>query len=261
MNTLALVKYSLDVAEIRVDASARALRLRGVPERFGDTDKMVVEAAVRVKEESGGTVRLICFGPSEARAAAKDLLAMGADEATIIEDPFSGSLDPALVVRIIERAIHEYPQFDLIVAGFASDDGYSHQTAGRIAERLSLPFVSYVREVSVDDDGVTMVRDLEDCLETVRVGTPAVISIAEESLEPRRVTLLQAMKAQKIPITFWSLEDLALDAEEIDSARTTHEIERRAVVVQRRQQVLKRGSLAELADGFIDLLLEEEALK
>jgi electron transfer flavoprotein alpha/beta subunit len=61
VKSLALVKYSLDVGEIKVAAGTHDVRLSGVPRRFGDLDKSVVEAAVRVKEACGGTTEVMCF--------------------------------------------------------------------------------------------------------------------------------------------------------------------------------------------------------
>jgi len=260
MKSIALVKYSLDVAEIRVDAATQEMRLRGVPERFGDIDKSVVEAAVRVKEVAGGTVHLLCFGPTAARTAVKDLLAMGADDATIVDDPFRGALEGALVARILETAIRRYGEFDLVFAGFASDDGYTHQTPGRLAERLGLPLVSYAHDVGVEEKGVRVVRELEDCLETVLIHLPAVISIGEQAVEGRRVTLLEAMKAQKKPLTLFSLDDLGFDVEALEHVRTMHELDRHGIVVQRKQQMLEGSSLESLADALIDQLVIDEIL-
>ena len=48
MKILTLIKYSLDVAEIKVDPATKALRMSGVPEKVGNIDKNVVEAAVRL---------------------------------------------------------------------------------------------------------------------------------------------------------------------------------------------------------------------
>ena len=155
MKILALVKYSLDVAEIKVNAATHALRMTGVPRRFGSLDKGAVEVAVRLKEASDAVVEILCFGPSDARGAAKDLLAMGADEATVVEDPYDGAADAAVAVRVLEAAIRKRGPFDLLICGFASDDGYSHQTGARLAERLALPFVSYACEIRLEDGPAT----------------------------------------------------------------------------------------------------------
>ena len=144
---LSLAKYSLDVAEIKVDPVTHSLRIGGAPLRFGDLDKGAVEAAVRLKEATGATVEVLCFGPPSAPSAVRDLLAMGADEATIVEDPYDGSADGAVAARVLAAAIVKRGPFDVIICGFASDDGYSFQTGPRLAEALGLPLVSYACKI------------------------------------------------------------------------------------------------------------------
>jgi electron transfer flavoprotein alpha/beta subunit len=261
LKILALVKYSLDSAEIRVDATTHALRLAGVPERFGDLDKGAVEVAVRLKETNDAVVEVLCLGPAAARRSAKDVLAMGADEATVIEDPFAGAAEAAVAVRVLEAAIRKRGPFDLIVCGFASDDGYSHQTGPRLAERLGLPFVSYVREVSIEGTTLLADRDLEDGTQAVSVALPAVVSVAEEAFVPRRVTLLQAMKAQKKPLNAWTLDqDLALSRETLEGLFRSTLVSEAGVVVDRKRQVLRGPDLTDVADRFIDALVGEGVL-
>jgi electron transfer flavoprotein beta subunit len=257
---IVLVKYSMDVAEIRVDPATCSLRMAGVPKRFGELDKSAVEAAVRLKESADAFVHVLCFGPAVARSSVKDLLAMGADEATVIEDPYEGSADAAVVVRVLEAAARKCGPFDLILCGFASDDGYSFQTGPRLAERLDVPFVSYASQLSIDSGAVVADRDLEDRVQTVSVPLPAIVSVAEEAFVPRAVTLLQAMKAQKKPANLASLEDFGLAREGLEATGGYSPVEESGIVVNRGRRVLKGGDLARLADEFIDVLLSEQIL-
>jgi electron transfer flavoprotein beta subunit len=261
MKIVVLVKYSLDVAEIRVDPATRALRMSGVPQRFGDLDKGAVEAAVRLKETTADVlVEVLCFGPPEARGAAKDLLAMGADSATVVEDPYGGSAEAAIAVRVIEAALRKTAPFDLVLCGFASDDGYSYQTGPRLAERLGLPFVSYASQINLDRGALVADRDLEDGIQTVSAPLPVVVSVAEEAFVPRSVTLLQAMKAQKKPTSVLSLADLGLSTEALEGVGGYRLLAETGTVVSRRQRLLKGGDVTELADQFIDALVDEEVL-
>ena len=75
---------------------------------------------------------------------------MGADEATVIDDPYSGAPTgprrPGARGRISDSA----GPSTSIICGFASDDGYSYQTGPRLAERLDLPLVSYVSAGTIE---------------------------------------------------------------------------------------------------------------
>ena len=64
MKILALIKYSLDTAEIKVNPATKELLMTGVPAKIGNIDKNVVEAAVQLKEAAGGTLQALSFGPA-----------------------------------------------------------------------------------------------------------------------------------------------------------------------------------------------------
>ena len=236
MNILVLIKYSLDVAEIKVDAATHELRMAGVPEKIGNIDKNAVEAAVRLKETAGGTVQALCLGPIAARDAFKDVLAMGVDEVTLIEDAFGGQADAAVIASILEAVILKRGPFDVIMCGFASDDGYTYQVGPRLAERLNLPLISYTRSISVADGTLKADRDLEDRLQTVTVALPALISIAEEAFPPRRTTLMDALKAKKKPVNVWHIDaELSLDRAALEAGSRVAAVAQTGVVVQRKQ--------------------------
>ncbi|HEX7974414.1 MAG TPA: electron transfer flavoprotein subunit beta/FixA family protein [Anaerolineales bacterium] len=262
MKILVLLKYSLDVAEIKVDPATRELRLAGVPEKVGNIEKNVVEAAVKLKESAGGTVQGLTFGPAVAKDGFKDVLAMGVDEVFLIEDPFKGKADPTAVVQVLDAAIRKLGPFDLVLCGFASDDGYTYQVGPRLAERLGLPLVSYARRLSVDGAALTADSDLGEWLETVQTPLPALVSVAEEAFPPRRTTLMDAIKAKKKPVNIWSVEtDLGLTPSALNASGQVESTEEVGVVVQRKKQIWKSTNMPELADRLIDALVAENVLK
>jgi electron transfer flavoprotein beta subunit len=258
---LALVKYSIDASEVRVDPATGALRLANVPRRFGDIDKNVIEAAVRVKESAGGSVGIVCVGPPGAVAGLKSVMAMGVDDAVIVEEPFAAVPDRGVVVRILEAAVGVGEPYDLLMCGFASDDGYSGQVGPRLAERLGLPFVSYARDIRTTDAALEVDQDYGDRVRIVRCALPAMVAVAEESFPPRPITLLQAMKAQKRPLRMLKIEeDLGLSAAALQDGQALTEVSRRGVVVPRRQVMLTGQNTAELADRLIDALVQEDVV-
>jgi electron transfer flavoprotein beta subunit len=262
MKILALIKYSLDVAEIKVEPTTKELRMAGVPERIGNIDKNVVEAAARLKEATGASLQALCIGPQSARDSFKDVLAMGVDEIFLVEDPFMGAADGRVVAGILEAAIRKLGPFDLILCGFASDDGYTYQIAPRLAERMSLPLVSYVRRLSLDGGQLQADRDLEDSLQSVAAPLPALASIAEEAFPPRRTTLMDAIKAKKKPVNIWRVEaDLGISPAELEKFSGFESFSQTGVIVQRKQKMLKAGTMPELADQLIDALLQENVVK
>ena len=261
MKILALIKYSLDVAEIKVDTATKELRMAGVPEKVGNMDKNVVEAAVQLKEKAGGTLFGLSLGPAAAREGFREVLAIGVDEIALVEDPFGGKADASIAVSVLEAAINKFGPFDLIVAGFASDDGYTYQVGPRLAERLNLPLVSFARQLSVQDGKIQADRDLDDHQERVEVSLPAVVTVAEEAYPPRRTTLMDALKAKKKPVNVMSIGDLGLDQAALEQNSKINLADQQGIVVHRKQQIIKGASMQEMADKLIDILLQENVLK
>ncbi len=262
MKILTLIKYSLDISEIKVDPTTKELRMAGVPAKIGDIDKNVVEAAVRLKEVSGASLQALSFGPATARESFKDVLAMGVDEVCLIEDPFAGAADGTMVVRVLETAIRKMGPFDLIMCGFASDDGYTYQVGPRLAERLDLPLVSYACQISLSDGKLQADRNLEDSLQTVEVSLPALVSIAEEAFPPRRTTLMDAISAKQKPVNVWQVEtELDLSPVELQNMSSIVSTSQVGVVIHRKQTIFKDKTSVELADQLIDALLQENILK
>ena len=261
MKILVLIKYSLDISEIKVDPASHALRLEGVPEKIGQVDRNAVEAALRLKVNPDDLVQVLCLGPEAAKDGFRDVLAMGADEATLVIDPFGGQAEAGTAVRILEAAIRKLGVFDLILCGFASDDGYTYQTGPRLAERLDLPLVSYARSLSISDGLLKADRDLEERIQTVEAPLPALVSIAEEAFPPRRTTLLDALKAKKKPVNIWTVEaSLGLSPAGLENKLEQEMLSQTGIVVLRKQQMFKGLAPAEMADQIINALVQDGIL-
>jgi electron transfer flavoprotein beta subunit len=259
---LTLLKYSLDVAEIKVDPASYEIKLAGVPLKIGNIDKNVVEAAAQLKEAFGGELLGLSYAPASARESYRDVLAMGIDEVTLVEEVPGAQIGAASVVKILEAAIRKMGQFDLVMCGFASDDGYSYQVGPRLAYRLGLPLLSYVRKIKLEDGSLIADRDLDDSVETIRLSPPAVVSVAEEAFPPRRTTLMDALKAKKKPVHVWKVaDDLGLSIDELCSNSEAEIISQKGIVVKRKQNILKGEDMSSLADSFLDALVEEGILK
>jgi electron transfer flavoprotein beta subunit len=196
-----------------------------------------------------------------AKEGVKDVLAMGVDEVFLLEDPVKGQVEAGFVVRVLESAIRKLATFDLVMCGFASDDGYTYQVGPRLAERLGLQLVSFLQRISLEGGKLRAECNLDEYLETVTTPLPALLSIAEEAFPPRRITLMDAIKAKKKPVNIWSVAgDLGLDPGELAAASRVQTAEQVGVNVQRKQQVWKNEPATVLADRLIDALLAEDVI-
>lgn len=252
------IKQSLDVTQLKVDAATRRLITTGVPRKISDFDKNALEEAIRLREKLGGEVIVATVGLEEAKTELREALAMGADKAYLLSDPsFEGS-DTLAISRILTEAIKKMGPFDLILCGEASIDSFTGQVGSRLAERLNIPQVTYVRKFSLNGDLVVAERSLEDCYEMVKAKLPALLTVTGEINEPRVISLLAIMKASKKDLTIWNAEDLNISKEGVGEAGSAIQVvEILAPKVERKKVVIKAETAEEVAEKLAKTLLQE----
>jgi len=185
---------------------------------------------------------------------------MGVDEVVLVADPFSGEAEGGVAVRILEAALDRLGPVDVVVCGFASDDGYSQQVPPGSRSAMCLPHLANVRSLTVEGGTLTADRNLEDRVEMVSAPLPVLVSVDEEAFPPRRTTLMDALKAKQKPVHSWDVEvDLGLATADLEAVAHVSEVRVHGVVVKRRQEVLTGSDMGDLADRFIDALVEAGA--
>jgi len=252
------VKQAVDVSQLKVDTTTRKLITVDAPRKISDFDKNALEEAIRLKEKLGGEVLTLTVGPEDAKTTAREALAIGADKAYVICDSAFENSDTLATSHILAEAIKKIGQFDLILCGEASIDSFSAQVGPRLAERINIPQVTYVRKLSLDGDVLTAERSLEDAIETVRTKTPALVTVTREINEPRIPSLMAIMKASKKEVVIWKAADLNLAKEKVGEAGSALKLlDVLAPKVERKRIVIKGESAAEIAEKLARALLQE----
>ena len=211
MKILVFVKQVPDTDDVALDPRTGNLKREGVKSTINPLDENAIEAALQLKEAHGGTVCAICMGPPQAEDTLKKALALGCDEAYLLSDRAFGGADTLATSYTLAKAAEKIGEYDLLVFGRHAVDGDTAQTGPATAAHLGLPHVTLVSSVSVDGDYILCDRDLEDCVEKVRVRMPAVIAVTGEINTPRYATPLNIMKAMKKPRVIWNAADLEAD--------------------------------------------------
>ena len=193
MDIIVCLKQIYDLGQIKVDTTTKYPITEGVARKISDFDKNALEEALRIKEKHGGTVLALIGGTKE---AAKEALAMGADEAVI----YSADSDSLGTATILAEIIHKM-KYDLILCGEASIDEFSFQIGPRLAQALGIPVLTYAREMELKDNEVVVERNLENRYEVAKARLPALVTVTKEINEPRIPTLLQILGASKKIIT------------------------------------------------------------
>jgi electron transfer flavoprotein beta subunit len=262
MHIVVCMKQIPDLEKIRIKADTRQPVLEGVPVRLGDWDKCAVEEAVRIKERQADVkVTAAAIGSAKLKDTIKEALAIGADEAVILTDPaFEGS-DEAGTALTLAKVVEKLGEVDLVLMGEGSTDDHSGQVPSRLAELLGLPQVTYVRQLEVLEGGrLRAVRDLEEALEVVEVGLPAVVSVTGEINTPRLPALTAILKAARKPTTTWGPADLGLAPDEVGGVASVVAVLSNLAPVQERKGVVFEGAADEAVDELLKALEREGVL-
>jgi electron transfer flavoprotein beta subunit len=250
------VKTNPDPQMVRI--KNREPVLEAVPFKLGDLDKNALETAIQLRDAAGGKVVALTVAESnrKIKETIKDALAMGADEAAIVDDPAVASLDQTAVAAVIAAAVKKLGACDLLLFGEGSSDNYTGQVPSRVAEKLGVPQVGYARKVEAADQGgaVRCERSMDEMIETLELPLPAAVTVVSEINEPRIPSLMHIMKAGSKPTQVWTLADLGLDAAALAPKQ---EVVSNLAEEQDRKHIVFEGTAAEQAEAFVNALVKE----
>ena len=206
------VKYVPDATGDRRFAEDFTTDRDGVDGLLSELDEYGVEQALRIAEASGDAeVTVVTVGPDDARDALRKALSMGADKAVHVNDDDLHGSDALATSLVLARAV-ERAGFDLVVCGMASTDGTMGVLPALLAERLGVPQVTLLSEVSVSGGVVTGRRDGDTATELLEASLPAVVSVTDQSGEARYPSFKGIMAAKKKPVESLDLDDLGVEA-------------------------------------------------
>jgi len=154
-------------------------------------DLNAVEAALRLKEQTGAEVVVVSMGPPPAEGMLREIMARGVDRAVLVSGREFGGSDTYATSQILAAAINKIgvEKDDVVFCGRQAIDGDTAQVGPQIAEKLGLPQVSYAAEITKEGDTLTVRRMLEDGYITIKVKTPCLITCIKELNEPRYMSV------------------------------------------------------------------------
>ncbi|MEE8332093.1 MAG: electron transfer flavoprotein subunit beta/FixA family protein [Acidimicrobiia bacterium] len=174
-----------------------------------DTDRYGVELALQLAEASDGTVTIFSMSPAGSLQGVRQALAMGADAAVVIDDEALRGAEALTTARVLAAAIAR-DQFDLVIAGTESTDGYSGIVPQQIAELLGMPALTYARNVTVADGAATIEQQSSGGYNEVTSPLPALITVTAGAVEPRYPTFKGIMAAKSKPVDQPTAADLGV---------------------------------------------------
>jgi electron transfer flavoprotein beta subunit len=245
MKILVPVKRVIDYnVRPRVKADGSGVDLANVKMSMNPFDEIAVEEAIRLREKGiASEIVAVSIGPAKAAETLRTALAMGADRAILVET--EEAVEPLGVAKIL-KAIWDEEQPGLVVMGKQAIDDDSNQTGQMLAALTGRPQGTFASKVEVEGDHVTVTREVDGGLETVRLALPAIVTTDLRLNEPRYASLPNIMKAKSKPLASKTPADYGVDV--APRLRVLAVVEPPV-----RQAGIKVGSVDELVDKLKSL--------
>jgi len=210
MKILVPVKRAIDKdVKIRVKPDGSGVELGNVKMSMNPFDEIAVEEAIRLKE-AGKATEIVCasIGAAQSAETIRTALAMGADRGILVKA--DGAVEPLAIAKIL-KAIAEAEKPGLIIMGKQAIDDDCNQTGQMLAALLGWAQGTFASKVTLDGDAVTVTREVDGGLQTVKLKTPAIVTTDLRLNEPRYASLPNIMKAKKKPIEEKTAADYGVD--------------------------------------------------
>jgi electron transfer flavoprotein beta subunit len=189
---LVLVKQVPDTRSVSGDVMTPegTMNRSALPAIFNPEDLHALEMALQFKETHGGDVTVLTMGPLQATAVLRDALFRGADRVILVSDRKFAGADTQATSYTLAKAVEKAGRFDLIFAGRQAIDGDTAQVGPQVAEKLSLPQITYAESIlSLEETGnlakITVRRLFEQGSELVRCSLPALLTVVAGANRPR----------------------------------------------------------------------------
>jgi len=222
-------------------------------------DSLAVEEALRIKEQVGsGKVTVVTLGTQKSVEALRTGVAMGADEAVLLDDPALIGGDEYVTAKALAQAIKNM-EYDLILCGREAFDDSSGAVGPLVAEFLGIPHITVAVkiEVSSEQRTVTVEREVEGGKEILKAPLPVLLSAQKGLNEPRVPPITGVMKAMRTEIKRLDLAALDLPATEAGVAGAKQEVLRYHRPPERPPVKIVEGEVPDAVRELVKLLKEE----
>lgn len=210
MKVLVPVKRVLDYnVKARVKSDQSGVDLANVKMSMNPFDEISVEEAVRMQEAGTATETIVVsIGPAKAQETIRTALAMGMDRG--IHVTTDEDLEPLAVAKILKAVIDEVGP-ELVITGKQAIDNDYGATGSMVAALLGWTQGTFANTIEKDGDTLTVAREVDGGLQTVKINLPAIVTTDLRLNEPRYASLPNIMKAKRKPIEAKTPADYGVD--------------------------------------------------
>ena len=182
-----------------------------------------LEAGLQLKKNHPDARMIVCsMGPPSFEAALRTAISMGYDEAYLLSDRKLGGSDTyatGLAISTLLKHLgftkHSKEPF-IIFAGRQTSDGDTAHVPSQVAENIGIPQATFVERVEAGENGnIIAKRIIEGGHQMMQLPMPCVISLTPTGIDPRKPSLVGAVKARNAKINILGVDDINLATDKI----------------------------------------------
>ncbi len=255
MHIIVCIKQVPDTKHIRLDEKNHTLIREGVESIINPFDMYALEEALRIRDQRGGKVTVLSMGPPQTESSLREAISYGADEAVLLSDRAFAGADTWATSYTLAKGVEKIAPFDLILCGKQAVDGDTAQVGPGLAERLAIPYITWVRKIEAIEDGMIRAQRLmDDGYDRLESPLPALLTVVKEINEPRVPSLKGKMRAKTQKIPFYGLVDIAADPEQVGLKGSATQVIKVFPPPRLKERVWIQGSAEEQVSQILDNL-------
>jgi electron transfer flavoprotein alpha subunit len=182
-----------------------------------------LEAGLQLRKQHPDARLIVCsMGPKSFEASLRTAISMGYDEAYLLSDrKLAGSDTYATGLAISTMLKHLGFTKDskdpfIIMAGRQTSDGDTAHVPSQVAENIGIPQATFIESIKPEGPSHVIARRIiEGGYQLLKLPIPCVISLTPTGIPPRKPSLSGAIKARKLNITTFGIDDIGLGTEKI----------------------------------------------
>lgn len=184
--------------KMKLSADSKNIDTSSIKWILNPYDEFAVEEALKLRDQMAGSqVFVVSLGPKKRVVEAlRTALAMGADEAIVIDAP--ENLDLLSTAAALGAVVSQEGLGRVILVGKSAIDDNASSIGPMLAENLKIPHVSVVSKITVKENGFISERDIDGgSKEVVETIGSTLFSTNKGINTPRYASLPGIMKAKK----------------------------------------------------------------
>mgnify|MGYP003884388633 CR=1 FL=1 len=255
MKYIVCLKQVPETEGVKINPETGTLIREGVKSIINPYDLYALEAALQMKKQYGGEIIVLSMGPPQVEEALREAISYGADEAILLCDKAFAGADTLATSYTLAQAIKKIGNFDVIFCGKQAIDGETAQVGPELAQRLDIPYITYIRKTELKNNTILGERVLDDGYQIVQIGLPVLLTVIKEIGEPPLPSIRGKMKAKKTKIVVWTAQDIEADPEKIGLKGSATQVVKIFSPPSRGERQMLAGSLEQQARELKDKLM------